>query len=59
MFLRERKHPETPFYTIEVQNGEVQQVRGRGNCEATSEIKTYMEQWKKEKLKPLIEVQAA
>ena len=59
LFLRERKHPETPFYTIEVQNGEVQQVRGRGNCEATSEIKTYMEQWKKEKLKPLIEVQAA
>lgn len=58
LFLRERKNPETPFYTIEVQKGKVQQIRGRNNCEATSEIKTYMEQWKKEKLKPL-QVQAA
>lgn len=59
LFLRERKNPETPFYTIEVRGGKVQQIRGRKNCEPTAEIETYMEQWKKEKLKPLVEELAA
>ncbi len=52
LFLREKKQPDTPFYTIEVKNGEVAQVRGRNNCRATPKVESYMELWKQEKLLP-------
>lgn len=52
LFLRKEEQPDTPFYTMEVQEGKVKQLRGDGNCDPTPVVKAYLELWKKEKLLP-------
>ena len=52
LFLRKEEHPDIPFYTMEVREGKVKQLRGDGNCDPTPEVKAYFELWKKEKLLP-------
>jgi len=47
LFLREAANPDKPFYTIEVKDGNVRQVRGLNNCEATPEVKKFMAKWEK------------
>lgn len=54
LFLRSAKQPEVPFYTMEIRDGEVKQLRGSRNCKPTPEIDSYMERWKKEKLLPAV-----
>lgn len=47
LFLRQTEQLDKPFYTIEVRNREVVQVRGNRNAEATAEVALFMEQWEK------------
>lgn len=51
LFLRKTKEPDKPFYTVEVQNGEVVQIRGESNCNPSEKVKQYMQIWEQEKLK--------
>lgn len=45
LFLRQTSQLEKPFYTIEVRNQEVVQVRGDHNTEATNDVTVFMKQW--------------
>lgn len=45
LFLRHTANPEKSFYTIEVRNQKVAQVRGIQNCEPTTEVKQFMATW--------------
>ena len=55
LFLRKEEQPDTPFYTMELREGAVRQLRGDGNCDPTPDVKAYMELWKKEKLLPAVQ----
>ena len=59
LFLRNMEQPETPFYTIEVKNGEVAQIRGNRNCAPTPEVETYMKVWENAKLLPMATLKQA
>ena len=43
LFLRKADAPDTPFYTVDISGGKVTQVRGKNNCEATPEIRKFMQ----------------
>lgn len=51
LFLRRCEEEAKPFYTIEVQNKEVVQVRGMQNAQATPEVEKFISQWEKAVLK--------
>lgn len=50
LFLRRCSEEKKPFYTIEVHDRRVVQVRGMKNCRATPEVNRFMERWGKEVL---------
>lgn len=50
LFLRHVGNTKESFYTIEVRNGEVAQVRGLQNCEPTPEVKRFITNWKQKVL---------
>ncbi len=54
LFLRQRKQPNTPFYTIELREGRVAQIRGENNCNPNDKVKAYMKLWEQEKLLPAV-----
>ncbi len=54
LFLRQRKQPNTPFYTIELREGRVAQIRGEHNCSPNNKVKAYMKLWEREKLLPAV-----
>lgn len=59
LFLRRCAEEGKPFYTIEVQDGKVVQVRGMKNCGSTPEVDRFIRQWKKEVLEaPAVEMAA-
>lgn len=45
LFLRHCDTPEKPFYTVEVRNRKVEQVRGYGNADPTPEVNNFMSAW--------------
>lgn len=47
LFIRKVSEPDKPFYTLEYQDGEVQQCRGLQNCSMTENVKKFVETWKK------------
>ena len=47
LFLREKANPSKPFYTIEVRDGSVRQVRGDRNCRVTYNVGVFVDTWKK------------
>lgn len=47
LFLRQTEQVDKPFYTIEVRNQKVAQVRGEHNAAATEKVTSFMEQWEK------------
>lgn len=51
LFLRQCENEDKPFYTVEVRNGEVAQVRGMGNCDPTPEVARFMERWERQVLR--------
>lgn len=58
LFLRDVKKPDTPFYTIEVKNGSVTQIRGENNCSPPPNVQMYMKAWERMKLLPAVSEQA-
>lgn len=52
LFLRREEQPEEPYYTMELRDGEVKQLRGDNNCDPTPAVAAYMTLWKQEKLLP-------
>lgn len=45
LFLRQTANPEKSFYTIEVRDRKVAQVRGMQNCAPTLEVNQFMAAW--------------
>lgn len=50
LFLRQCEDLNKPFYTVEVRGGKIAQVRGMRNCDATPEVKAFMDEWEREVL---------
>ena len=50
LFIRDAKEPDKSFYTMEVKEGKVIQVRGKSNCDMTPSVKRFVERFKKDKL---------
>lgn len=50
LFLRQAGKTKESFYTIEVRDGDVAQVRGLQNCEPTPEVKSFIAAWKQDVL---------
>lgn len=48
--IRKINEPDKPFYTVEIKSKKVIQVRGFKNCEATEEVKEFMEKFELVKL---------
>lgn len=47
VFIRKNTEPNTPYYTVEVDNnGHIIQVRGFKNCAPTDDVKQFMEEYK-------------
>ena len=44
-FIRHTREPDTPYFTLELKNGVVQQNRGEHNCGRTEEVKKFEEEW--------------
>ena len=42
-FLRKKKEPDKPFYTMEWANGKVRQCRGKGNCGYNDKVASFIE----------------
>ena len=59
LFLRKKEEPDKPFYTIEVKDGEVQQIRGYDNCDPPPKVEAYMKVWENKKLLPAAAMQQA
>lgn len=50
LFLRKSEDVEKPYYTVEVKNREVMQVRGAGNQEPTPAVEKFMAAWERKVL---------
>ncbi|GAV13256.1 PcfJ domain-containing protein [Paenibacillus sp. NAIST15-1] len=50
LVIRRESEPDTPFYTMEVNDGKVLQCRGLKNCSMTPEVKAFVERFIDEKL---------
>lgn len=50
LFLRHCDSPEKPFYTVEVRNRKVEQVRGYKNEAPTPEVTSFMSAWERQVL---------
>lgn len=47
LFIRTADKPDVPYYTMELSiSGKIVQVRGLRNCDMTSEVKSFVEQYK-------------
>ena len=53
LFLRRCGDEGKPFYTVEVQNRNVVQVRGMENKAATPEVQKFMDVWERRVLRGL------
>lgn len=51
LFLRHTAYPEKPFYTIEVRDKAVRQVRGMQNSAPTPEVQQFMTAWENKVLR--------
>lgn len=50
LFIRQVSFPEKPYYTIEISNKKIVQVRGKCNCHPTKDIEKFIEEFKQQKL---------
>ena len=48
-FVRKTDDLETPFYTVEVADGWIRQVKGSCNCAPTAEVVKFVQKWADEK----------
>lgn len=42
LFVRDENEPSKPFYTVEVRDGMIAQVRGKHNCAPTTEVQSFI-----------------
>ena len=47
LFIRKKEEPEESYYTVEVREGEVVQVRGKYNADPKEDVKKFMNTFKK------------
>jgi predicted RNA-binding Zn-ribbon protein involved in translation (DUF1610 family) len=59
LFIRETENIKKPFYTLEIQDGEVSQIHGEYHCRPTPEVEKFLELWKNKKLIPAYKAEAA
>ena len=50
LFVRRAKARNTPFYTVELCNGQIVQARGKHNCSPTPKVKRFLDTWEKKVL---------
>lgn len=50
LFLRRSEDVEKPFYTVEVKNQKIIQVRGHGNQDPTPDVRKFMQMWERKVL---------
>lgn len=50
LFIRKVDDIDKSFYTMEIKNNEIIQVRGKNNCDMTPEIQAFVEKFKRKKL---------
>ncbi len=53
LFLRKEEAPGQPYYTIELRDNKVQQIRGDHNCGTTKDIDKFMTAWERACLTPV------
>lgn len=46
-FIRNKSNPTDPFYTLELNQGKVIQVRGKKNCQPTDNVNAFVKGWEK------------
>lgn len=51
LFIREKENPDEPYYTMEVKDGQIIQVRGKYNAAMTPEVNGFVNSFKASKLK--------
>ena len=49
LFIRREKRKQKPFYTVEVKDDRIIQVRGINNCDPTPEVTAFLNAWEKKK----------
>lgn len=49
LFIRREKREQKPFYTVEVKDDRIVQVRGFDNCGPTPEVTAFLNAWEKKK----------
>ena len=47
VFVRRTDAPDKPYFTAEVKNGRIVQLRGFQNCEAPPEVQTFTYEWER------------
>lgn len=50
LFIRKRNEKDKPFYTMEIKDNKVAQVRGKNNCNMTPDIQAFVNKFKSKKL---------
>ena len=50
LLIRQKANPAKPFYTMEIRNGQIIQVRGKNNCSADDAVKKFIQAFKKSRL---------
>ena len=51
LFLRRCEDVSKPFYTVEIRNQKIIQVRGWDNCDPTPEVEAFMKRWERQVLR--------
>lgn len=49
LFIRKKSDPETPYYTMEVRDQRIAQVRGKYNCSPSPDVKALVDEYAREK----------
>lgn len=49
LFIRREDKPDKPFFTLEIRDGRVRQLRGFDDCEPTAEVQNFVDLWEKKK----------
>jgi len=55
LFVRRIEKPDDPFFTVELRYNMMIQCRGSNNCGMTEEVKPFIAQWQKKKLKQRVD----
>jgi len=45
IFIRKADSPQTPYFTVEIENNVVRQCRGENNCDMSDDVKNFVDQW--------------